>query len=63
LKRFANGDITSTELARASDQLNNARLSYLAATIGYRMALADLQRKTLYDFENDRPLVGSASGP
>jgi len=62
LKRFANGDITSTELARASDQLNNARLSYLAATIGYRMALADLKRKTLYDFEYDRPVVGSSSG-
>ncbi len=57
LKRFANGDITSTELARASDQLNNAKLSYLSAYIEYKMALADLKRKTLYDFEKDRPLV------
>jgi outer membrane protein TolC len=57
LRRFANGDITSTELARASDQLNNAKLSYLSAYIEYQMALADLRRKTLYDFENDRPLV------
>jgi outer membrane protein len=57
LKRFANGDITSTELARASDQLNNAKLSYLQAVVEYQMALADLRRKTLYDFENDRPLV------
>jgi outer membrane protein len=57
LKRFANGDITSTELARASDQLNNSKLSYLAAYIEYKMALADLKRKTLYDFEKDRPLV------
>ena len=57
LQRFANGDITSTELARASDQLNDAKLSYLTAYNEYKLALADLRRKTLYDFEKDQPLV------
>ena len=57
LQRFANGDITSTELARASDQLNTSRLSYLSAYNDYKLALADLKRKTLYDFENNRSLV------
>lgn len=57
LQRFANGDITSTELARASEQLNTAKLSYLSAYNEYKLALADLKRKTLYDFENDRSLV------
>ncbi len=57
LQRFANGDITSTELARASDQLNTAKLSYLSAYNEYKLALADLRRKTLYDFEKDRSLV------
>jgi outer membrane protein len=57
LKRYANGDITSTELARANDQLNSAKLSYLAAYIDYKLALADLKRKTLYDFEKNMPLV------
>lgn len=57
LKRFANGDITTTELARASDQMNNAKTSYLQAYISYQLALADLKRKTLYDFEKDQPLV------
>ena len=57
LKRFANGDITTTELARASDQLNSAKLSYLSAYIDYKLSLADLKRKTLYDFEKNVPLV------
>ena len=57
MQRFANGDITSTELARASDQLNTAKLSYLTAYNEYKLALADLRRKTLYDFERDRSLV------
>ena len=57
LQRFANGDITSIELARASEQLNNAKLTYVSAYNEYKLALADLKRKTLYDFENDRTLV------
>ena len=57
LQRFANGDITSTELARASDQLNTAKLSYLSAYNEYKIALADLKRKTLFDFEKGRSLV------
>jgi outer membrane protein TolC len=57
LQRFANGDITSTDLARATDQLNTAKLSYLSAYHDYKVALADLKRKTLYDFEKGRSLV------
>ncbi len=57
MKRFENGDITSTDLARVSDQLNNSLLSYLDAYNQYKLALADLRRKTLYDFENNRSLV------
>jgi outer membrane protein TolC len=57
LQRFENGDITSTELARASDQLNTAKLSYLSAYNEYKLALADLKRKTLYDFEKEQSLV------
>lgn len=57
LQRFSNGDITSTELDRANEQLSESRFSYLAALIDYKLAVADLSRKTLYDFEVDRPLV------
>ncbi len=57
LQRFANGDITLTDLARASDQLNTAKLSYLSAYNDYKLSLADLRRKTLYDFEINRLLI------
>ncbi len=57
LQRFANGDITSTELARASDQLIGSKTSHLSAIIEYKLALADLKRKTLHDFEPGRSLV------
>ncbi|HHS13165.1 MAG TPA: TolC family protein [bacterium] len=57
LQRFANGDITSVELARASEQLDTAKLTYLNAYNEYKLALADLKRKTLYDFEKNRSLV------
>lgn len=58
LERFENGDITSTELARVSDQLNQSLLSYLDAYNQYKLALADLKRKTLYDFETNKSLAG-----
>ncbi|NQT24087.1 TolC family protein [candidate division KSB1 bacterium] len=57
LKRFNNGDITSTELSRASDQLNQAKLSYLTAYVDYKVALADLKRKTLFDFDLNQSLM------
>jgi len=57
LKRFANGDITSTDLARATDQTNQAKINYLQAYVDYKLSLGELKRKTLYDFEKDIPLV------
>lgn len=63
LQRFENGDITSTELARATEQLGQSNLSYLAAFIEYKLALADLRRKTLYDFETGRALIDTGRAP
>jgi outer membrane protein TolC len=60
LARFDNGDITAQELALDRDRLNQARIAYLNAYIDYQTAVADLKRKTLYDFENDHSLVGNA---
>jgi outer membrane protein TolC len=57
LARFDNGDITSQELALDRDRLTRARSTYLEAYIDYQTAVADLKRKTLYDFEKDRSLV------
>ncbi|RMD92159.1 MAG: TolC family protein [Calditrichaeota bacterium] len=57
LARFDNGDITTQELALDRDRLTQARMAYLQAYIDYQIALADLKRKTLFDFENNRSLV------
>jgi outer membrane protein TolC len=57
LARFDNGDITSQELALDRDRLTQARTAYLEAYIQYQLAVADLKRQTLYDFENNRSLL------
>lgn len=57
LARFDNGEITSQELALDRDRLTAARTAFLDAYIAYKVALADLQRKAFWDFENNRSLV------
>lgn len=57
LARFNNGDITSQELALDRNRLTQAKTSYLQAFIDYKLAVADLKRKTMWDFERDQPLV------
>jgi len=56
LARFDNGDVTAQELALDRNRLTQARSAYLDAYIDYQTAVADLKRKTLYDFENNRSL-------
>ncbi len=56
LERFNNGEITSQDLALDSTRLNNTKMSYLNAYINYKLAVADLKRKTLWDFETNKPI-------
>ncbi|MDZ7288959.1 MAG: TolC family protein [candidate division KSB1 bacterium] len=58
LARFDNGDITAQDLALDRNRLTQARSAYLDAYIDYQTAVADLKRKTLYDFAGNRSLVG-----
>ena len=51
--RFENGDITSQDLAREQERLADSQITYLDAFIAYQLAIADLKRKTLWDFENN----------
>jgi len=51
--RFDNGDITSQELARDQEALTNTQLNYLTAFITYQRNVADLKRKTMWDFEKN----------
>ena len=57
VERFNNGDITSQELALDRDRYIGSQIAYLDAYINYQVALADLKRKTMYDFEFGHSLV------
>ncbi len=57
LERFNNGDITSLVLANNRDRLISAKTAYLNAYIEYKLAVADLKRRTLWDFEKNTSLV------
>lgn len=53
LLKFENGDLSSQELALEQTRLTTAKTNYLNAIIDYKQALADLRRKTLWDFEKN----------
>ena len=57
LERFNNGEITSQDLALNNSRLTSAKMQYLGAFINYQLSVADLKRMTLWDFENDLPVV------
>ena len=52
--RFENGDITSQELGVEQERLAATQIDNLNAFITYQLAVADLKRKTLWDFNNNR---------
>ena len=52
--RFENGDITGQELSLEQAKLSDVQLAYINAYVSYQLALADLKRKTMWDFENNR---------
>ena len=56
-QRFSDGDIDSQSLALERNRLNNAYVSHLKAYINYQMNLADLMRRTFYDFQNNRQVL------
>jgi outer membrane protein len=55
-QRFSDGDIDSQALALERDRLNNAYTSHLGAYINYQLMIADIMRKTFYDFGKDMPI-------
>ncbi len=52
--RFKNGDMTSQELSIEQERLSQVQLAYIESYSTYRLSIADLNRRTLYDFENSR---------
>jgi outer membrane protein TolC len=58
--RFENGDISNQELTMEQERLATIQLEYLDAYINYQLAVNDLKRKTMWDFENNRSYVVEA---
>jgi outer membrane protein TolC len=52
-QRFSDGNIDSQALALERERLNNAYNSHLRAYITYQLMLADVMRKTYYDFQRN----------
>lgn len=57
LERFKSGNINRNDLTLAQQRLTNAKVSNLNALIEYQIGLADLQRRTLWDFKDARPIT------
>lgn len=56
LQRFRNGAITRNDLTLAQQRLTTARTNSLNALVDYQLGLADLKRRTLWDFEKNAPV-------
>jgi outer membrane protein TolC len=54
--KFENGELNTQDLALEQNRLAQARRNSLDAIIESKQALADLRRKTLWDFENNEPV-------
>ena len=59
--RFENGDLTSQELGREQERLAETKIEYLNAFMKYQLAIADLKRKTLWDFQNNKSYLKNES--
>jgi outer membrane protein TolC len=57
LTRYREGDLTGMEISQFQTQLSNRKISYSQALINYKIELLNLKILSLYDFENDVPIV------
>ena len=57
IERYKTGQIKSDELVKEQKRLTNAKNENLSAIIDYKKALADLTKKTYYDFELGKEII------
>lgn len=57
LLKYENGDLTSMDLKQYSDQLTQQKHSLTSARINYKLGLLQLKNQTLWDFENNKPVL------
>ena len=55
-ERYAVGTASRNDLAQAQQRLTSARLDNLGALIDYQLGLADLERKTFWNFQKNEPV-------
>src|SRR5699024_9837710 len=57
LDRYKDGDLSSMDLDRFQSQLSEKKSALASALINYRIELLNLQILSLYDFENQEPVI------
>lgn len=57
LTRYREGDLTGMEISQFQTQLSNRKIAHAQALINYKIELLNLKILSLYDFENDKPIV------
>ena len=56
-ERYRNGELTGMQMSQFQTQLSNQKMSYLSTIIEYKKELLNMKILTLYDFENDKPII------
>jgi outer membrane protein TolC len=59
LERYENGDLTGMDLSLFQNQLSGAKISYNQSLINYKIELLNLKIQSLYDFQNNEPVLPS----
>ena len=57
LERYQNGDLTSMDLNLFQNQLSEKKSSLATSLINYKIELLNLKILSLYDFENQQPVI------
>ena len=57
LERYKNGDLTSMDLNLFQNQLSDKKSEQATALINYKIELLNLKIQSLYDFENQKPVL------
>ena len=55
--RYREGDLTGLQMSQYQTQLSNAKTSLISSQIRYKNEMLKLKILTLYDFENDQPII------
>ena len=63
LERYRNGDLTSMDLNLVQNQLSQKKTDLTGAIINYKIELLNLKIESLWDFENNKPLIENNSSP